>query len=96
MRELPNKTQQWISSGMWQGKLRRQSDYILIKRCISVFTLYRQDVQMISNWEKSISRRVIDVKLKGLKMSDSDEILFDDIYELHEVIGEFVVSLIIY
>ena len=23
-------------------------------------------------------------------MSDSDEILFDDIYELHEVIGEFI------
>ena len=25
---------------------------------------------------------------KGDKMSDSDEILFDDIYELHEVIGK--------
>ena len=26
-----------------------------------------------------------------VKMSDSDEILFDDIYELHEVIGEIIV-----
>ena len=77
---------------MWQENLRRQSDYILIKRCISAFTLCRhvKDVQMIYNWSKSIPLRVIDVTFKGLKMSDSDEILFDDIYELHEVIGEYI------
>ena len=39
--------------------------------------------QVATSPKKTLKRHEINVK-----MSDSDEILFDDIYELHEVIGE--------
>jgi len=43
----------------------------------------------ISGWNEAANLSTIKFCLSHSKMSDDlDEILFDDIYELHEVIGE--------